>query len=221
MDTLEYILNKYNILRQDIPGESMPRMPIEIPNIGRDNLTELFNELAFTSGAEIGVEQGVYAEKLLSANRRLNLYCVDAWAAHKGYRDHTRQEKLDRFFQITKQRLERFAPRAVFMRKFSMDAVKDFQDNSLDFVYIDANHDFINVAQDVYYWSKKVRIGGIVAGHDYVKRKNEAAHVHVKQAIHGFTDSYEIKPWFVLGSDAKVEGQIRDDTRSWMYVKLK
>lgn len=217
MDTLTYLSNKFfNTIPENLNDA---RQPLEIANVGRDDLARLFAELNFTKGAEIGVEQGVYSETLLSANKDLYLYCVDAWTAYKGYRDHTRQEKLDKFYQTTLKRLESYAGRFSIVPNFSMAAVNLFEDNSLDFVYIDANHDFLNVTQDIFYWSKKVRKGGIVAGHDYVKRKNEAAHVHVKQVLHGYTDAYNIRPWFVLGRDAKIEGEIRDDTRSWFFVK--
>lgn len=215
MDTLSNILNRFNIDIRD--GQ---KMPIEIPNFGRDQLADLLAEMGLNKGAEIGTEQGVYAEKLLKANPKLHLSCVDAWTAYRGYRDHTRQAKLDNFYEITQARLMPYRWHYQLIRAFSMDALQQFEDNSLDFVYIDANHDFINVTQDVYHWSKKVRVGGIVAGHDYVKRKDEAAHVHVKQVMHGYTDAYNIKPWFVLGKDAKVEGEIRDSSRSWMFVKI-
>ena len=70
----------------------------------------------------------------------------------------------------------------------------------LDFVFIDANHRFVDVAQDLTYWSRKVRKGGIVAGHDYTTARRYTA-IHVKQVVHGFTEAYDIHPWFVLGAD--------------------
>lgn len=216
MDTLNKILNKFDLSYSG--GYNRP--PIEIPNFGRDQMAELFTELGYTKGAEIGTEQGVYAEALLKANPKLFLYCVDAWQAYREYRDHTRQSKLDNFYEITKERLLSYRYRSELIRSFSMDALDQFGDNSLDFVYIDANHDFINVTQDIYYWSKKVRKGGIISGHDFVKRKNEAAHVHIKQVLDGYTNAYGIKPWFVLGREAKINGEIRDNPRSWMFVKL-
>lgn len=212
MDTLTHIQDKFKL-------DINKRSPIEIPNFGRDQLGGLFYGLGFTVGAEIGTEQGAYAETLLKGNPKLQLFCVDAWTAYRGYRDHTRQEKLDRFYQITKDRLEPYKQRTVIIKSFSMDALKDFKNESLDFVYIDGNHDFINVTQDIFYWSKKVRKGGIISGHDYVKVKNEAAHVHVRQVLSGYTDAYNIKPWFVLGSEARVPGEIRDTPRSWMFIK--
>jgi hypothetical protein len=224
MNTLDYILDKFNIVYPEVEycadgeGEVIhTKMPIEIPNFGRDQLAVLFAELGFTMGAEIGVEQGVYSEILCRANPKLKLYSIDAWKAYRGYRDHTRQEKLDMFYKITQARLSGFNYELI--RKFSMDAVKDFKDNSLDFVYIDGNHDFLNVTNDIYHWSKKVRPGGIISGHDFVKRRDEMAHVHVRMVLNGYTDAYKIRPWFVLGREAVVEGEIRDGSRSWMWVK--
>jgi len=213
MNTLDYIMKKFLI-----SYTSDTRMPIEIPNYGRNDLAKLFHELHFSVGAEIGTEQGEYAEILLDANPELMLTCIDAWQAYRGYRDHTRQEKLDRFYEITKERLSRFGDRPYLLRSFSMDALKRFADNSLDFVYIDANHNFLNATLDITHWIKKVRSGGILAGHDYIKRK-QPTDTHVYQVVNAYTDAFEIRPWFVLGSNAKVEGEIRDDARSWMWVK--
>lgn len=209
-DSLDYILRKFKITYDD-----KTNMPIEIANYGRNQLAQLFTRLGFTKGAEIGVEQGDYSEILCRANPNLKLYSIDAWKAHRGYRDHTRQSKLDRFYETTKQKLAPY--NCQIIRKFSLDAVRDFPDRSLDFVYIDANHNFQNVTNDIVEWSKKVKIGGIIAGHDYYKQKH-ASNWHVWYVVNSITDAYRIKPWFVLGSKPVLKGQIRDKPRSWMWV---
>jgi hypothetical protein len=53
------------------------------------------------------------------------------------------------------------------VRKSSEDAVKDYKDESLDFVFIDAGHEYEDVIKDINYWLPKVKKGGILAGHDY------------------------------------------------------
>jgi predicted O-methyltransferase YrrM len=120
----------------------------------RVDLAKLFCELGFTIGAEIGVFKGWYSRELLGRNPNLFLYCVDPW-----------QRKNERVFEIAKQKLANY--NAKLIRKTSAEALKDIADSSLDFVYIDGEHDYKNVRHDVFGWSKKVRTGGIVSGHDY------------------------------------------------------
>ena len=211
MDTLDKIVKKFNL---DLNQKS----PIEIPNFGRDQLAQLFAELGFNEGVEIGVESGAYSDILLAANPNLFLHSIDSWKSYRAYRDHTSQEKLDRFYENTKQTLAKYGRRSIILKEYSMSAVDKFQDNSLDFVYIDGNHSFVHVAQDINYWLKKIKPGGIIAGHDYKKHK-QGINIHVVQAVKGFTDSYFIKPWFVLGKMGKKPGEIRDNSRSWFWVK--
>lgn len=210
MNTVDFILKKYNLT----PNE---HGHTEIPNMGRDNLPELFNELGFKEGAEIGVEQGLYSEILCEGIPGLHLYCVDAWLAYPGYRDHVSQERLDEFFENTRERLSPY--NVEFIRKYSMEAVKDIPDESLDFVYIDANHELPWVMNDIYYWDKKVKPGGIISGHDYYESKRTYTKCHVKYVVDCYTRAFRIKPWFIIGAQGKFPGTIRDNSRSWMWIK--
>lgn len=128
----------------------------------RDDLAKLFFELGYTVGAEIGVFRGDYSEILLSENRNLLLYCIDPW---EPFEDNRSARNLEKHFGVTKERLAKFNARIV--RKTSAEALNDFQDELLDFVYIDAIHDYKNTYHDIAKWSRKVRVGGIVSGHDY------------------------------------------------------
>jgi len=206
-ETLALVGRNFNI---DVNQPS----PIEIPNVNRKELAKLFRRLNFRVGAEIGVESGRYSRDLCKCNPRAKIYLVDSWTAYRGYREHVTQAKLDSFYDKVQERLAAFGNYEI-VRKFSMDAVKDFADESLDFVYIDANHGFEFVAQDIGFWSRKVKRGGIVSGHDYIRRSG----VHVVQAVHGYVYCYGIKPWFLLGRQAKIPGEKRDTSRSWFWVK--
>ncbi len=44
-----------------------------------------------------------------------------------------------------------------------------FEDQSLDFVFIDADHIFTRCFADINSWLPKIKPGGIIAGHDYCK----------------------------------------------------
>lgn len=212
METLEYILKKFNL-----SSDRHTQMPLYIPDYGRDNLPTLFKELGFKTGAEIGVETGIYSEKLLKNNPDLTLYSIDPWKAYKEYTDNTNQDDIDKLYAETQARLAPYKNSKI-IRKFSLDALNDFADNSLDFVYIDGNHNFQSVANDICEWLKKVRPGGIISGHDFMGGK-EWMGIQVKQVVIGYTQANGIRPWFVLGTEHKIRGQIRDNSRSWMWVK--
>lgn len=210
MTTLERVCAEWGI------SPNGDRLPIEVPNVGREReLPALFHQLGFKVGAEIGVEQGEYSEALCRGIPGLRLICVDAWAAYPGYRDHVSQEKLEAFLIRTKDRLREFD--VEIMRAWSVDAARRHANRSLDFVYIDANHSFPQVVNDLSAWTPKVRRGGIVAGHDFKRRKNPIQH-HVVEAVTAWTSCYRIKPWFVLGRRERVPGETRDDSRSFMWV---
>lgn len=213
-DTVKYILNKYkiNLGRQYI---------VDIPNIGRDQLAGLFAELSLTKGVEIGVDNGGYSETLLKANPKLFLTSVDPWA-NDAYEPGIsgidyRQSYFNQCYRTAKKRLAPYNCQIV--RKASMEAVKNFKDNSLDFVYIDGNHDFANVVNDIHQWQKKVRSGGIVAGHDYAFFSGGKRN-HVKYVVPNYTRAYGIIPLFIVGAEAVGQrGIIRDKFRSWFWVK--
>jgi hypothetical protein len=212
-DNIQFVLDKYQV-------EPVRRGPTVIPNMGRKDLARLFAEMGFRTGAEIGVERGRYSETLCRHNREATIYGVDPWRAYRGYRVHVTQSKLDGFYE---QALERLAgyPNWYAIRKFSIEALEDFEDGELDFVYIDGNHTLPFVINDLIGWSKKVRIGGIVSGHDYRKSKRIKTQNHVVYAVHCFTESYRIQPWFLLGRKAMLEGEVRDNNRSWMWVRIR
>lgn len=194
---------------------------IEIPDSDRIFLAKMFADLGYSVGAEIGVERGIYSKILLDNNPALTLYSIDAWTAYKGYRDHVTQSKMDKIHQDCIERLANYIQheRSYVIKSFSTTASEHFKDNSLDFVYIDANHEYAQTVADISAWDKKVKVGGIVAGHDYILRKDPGYLMHVPHAIHGWCKSYNIKPLYILGRKEKITGERRENTRSWFYIK--
>lgn len=63
----------------------------------------------------------------------------------------------------------------------SLRAAKLFEDASLDFVFLDAAHDFTSVTEDLHAWWPKIRVGGTLAGHDY-----DQGWTGVRQAVNQF-----------------------------------
>lgn len=212
VDTLDYIIKKYNI-------EVGRQYLIDLPIIGAAGLAELFAELGFMLGAEIGTDEGIYAEYLFKTISSLTLICVDPWQAmayEKGQQPESfeGQEFFDKRYEAT---LERLKGKHVRIRRMtSLEALPTVKDESLDFVYIDGNHDFLNVAQDIHYWTKKVRPGGIVSGHDYVRYPSRKFN-HVQKVVNAYTQAYHHLPVFLVTPTDK--GLKRDRYRSWFFVK--
>lgn len=188
----EAICAKFRIKRRD-----------NLPYTGwagtRVQLAELFGELGFNKGAEIGVRDGQYSEVLCKANPNLEILCVDPW--HK-FAMHS-QATMDGIYA---QAATRLAPyKATLIKKTSMDAVKDVPDRSLDFVYIDGLHEFEPVMLDIIHWAPKVRSGGILAGHDFC-HYFQGGVVH---AVEAYTKAMNIRPWYLTH---------RDREPSWLWV---
>lgn len=180
-----------------------------IPNFDRNDLASLFTKLGFTSGAEIGVLFGRYSKILCESNPKLKLYNIDPWLAYSGYKDLTTQKNFDDLYEETKQTLAPF--NCEIIRKKSLDAVGNFENNSLDFVYLDGNHEFASETNDIYEWSGKIKSGGIVAGHDYRKYK-EKSFSHSYEVVNAYTAAYRIAPWFITNGK-------KEKIRSWFWVK--
>lgn len=192
--------------------------PFEIPDCSRDDLPELFQELGFATGAEIGVDRGEFSKLFLKKN--LELFSIDPWHYDDDYIDSRSQKRLDELYEHTKKLLSPF-PKSQIIRKTSMKAVNDFADSSLDFVYIDGNHQLKYVIEDLVEWSKKVHSGGIISGHDYIYTagRTAAGICHVIAAINAYISAYKIPNWYLLGSRNRKENEVRDRFRSWMWIK--
>lgn len=204
MNTLDYIIKKYNI---NLAKESPFWLEV-------DTLTDLpilFKELGFTSGAEIGVLEGNYSEILCKSNPNLKIYSVDAWQDYPLHNHFRKSWQYEKFYQTAAARLSQY-PNNKIIKKWSMGAVKDFPDESLDFIYIDADHRFQAVTNDIAEWSKKVRIGGIISGDDFREGNSGTDFVHLTKVVPAWTAAYKIHPWFVLGLRGR---------RSWMWVKTR
>lgn len=210
--TLEYFKNKYNL------DFSQPS-PIEIPGVGRLDLIRWVKELDFKIGVEVGVDHANFSKLMVDQNDQLKLYGVDPYLKYIKYREYIDQADMDNVYVSAQLKMKSAVAsgRYEFIKKPSMEALKNFADESLDFVYIDGNHEEDFPYQDIKGWAKKVKKGGIIAGHDYVRIK--VLNFTIKDALKKYTKENNIHPWFILGWHARQTGVVRDRTRSWCFIK--
>jgi predicted O-methyltransferase YrrM len=158
--------------------------PVRIPGLNRKRLVQHFGEHGLTRGAEIGVDRGRFSEYMLKVMPDLHLLSVDPW------RWKLRGESR---YNSSVRRLSPYGERSTIIRKDSFDAVHDIKDESLDFVYIDGDHTFDYVMTDLIWWAKKVKYGGVVAGHDHYRFRGGG----VVPAVDAYTQQHGITRWFL------------------------
>lgn len=117
------------------------------------------------------------------------------------------ERKMRRLYQTAVSTLSPY-PNAKIIQARSQDALPLFEDNSLDFVYIDASHDFDNVMMDIIGWTKKVRSKGIVSGHDYVELHRKGFDFGVQMAADTYTAAHKLCLYIT-----------NDRFHSWFFVK--
>ena len=203
METLDFIVKEWNI---DLSQES----PIMVARGRHKDVPKLFAKLGFKKGAEVGVYQGDYSRKLLKRIPGLKLYGIDIWKKYGAYRDFG-EATLGAAYALAEKNTEGYD--CELIRGWSHEVVEQFEDESLDFVFVDGNHAYEYVVQDIALWSKKVRKGGVVYGHDfddYSKSNKLYNRMCVIPAVEGWMKSYRIKPWFVITNNKN---------KCWMYVK--
>lgn len=136
---------------------------------GYDALPALLNKLGLNRGVEVGVAFGGHAGAILERGGVDKLYGVDRYRHQRGYDDpmNLPQPVFDRLAQRVVQRMKPFDNRFELIREDSDQAGQRFKDQSLDFVYLDADHSEQGVWDDLCTWASKIRQGGIIAGHDF------------------------------------------------------
>jgi len=132
-----------------------------VPRPSVKAMKKTFNE-RLVKGVEVGVASGINSKSILKELNVEKLYLIDLWA------NYVKGEYKGPMVENYKSTLKKFKndKRVKIIKDFSSNAVESVKDNSLDFVYIDANHTYKYVYQDIELWTPKVKDGGIIAGHD-------------------------------------------------------
>jgi len=121
-------------------------------------------------GSFKGRSSAFMATEIANSKKSIKFDCVDTWAWSPEY-------QVNQMFDEFKQNMSPVNGFYTAKRMTSVDAAATYPDNSLDFVFIDADHNYEPVLQDITAWLPKVKVGGILGGHDY-------RHGPVSAAVH-------------------------------------
>ena len=137
----------------------------------RNLLPEKLKDLGLTGrGVELGTFKGEFSRVILESWPG-TLFMIDVWRplSIEEYDDQSNHANHTDAYSEAMNNTKEYAERAHMIRCKGEVAAELFQDESLDFVYIDANHTYEAVTEDIRIWYPKVKSGGIIAGHDYLK----------------------------------------------------
>lgn len=119
--------------------------------------------------AEIGVYIGESTEQFMASGKFQRLYAIDSFIDYDDYYKRidwavvrNTMKEAEEMFDLLIQKYP-----ITKIKKVSVDAVNLFPDHFFDLVYIDANHNYEYVRQDIELWLPKVKLGGYITGHDY------------------------------------------------------
>lgn len=164
----------------------------------------------YARGVEVGVFRGVLSQYLLRKGVD-RLFMVDTWAPAEEQPEHYRETKdycagLSAAECASNEALARAVAarsggKAVVLKLPSVEAARQINDGSMDFVFLDADHSYEGVRDDIAAWLPKVRKGGWIGGHDIDNPEPPFDFTGVRKAVdEAFPEGVELDDnftWFV------------------------
>lgn len=159
---MEYDIEKWN----KNPTKSQVQVPA---NWRREQwIVSMVKENGWTNGAELGVWQGRTFLHVLANCPQVTLVGVDLWEpqpGNEGPEDYV-EWPHEQNYQRVVNGAKRFGNRAIIHKMTTTEAAELVEDNSLDFIFIDADHSTEAVRNDIITWSPKIKDTGTIIGHD-------------------------------------------------------
>lgn len=130
-----------------------------------NDVIQKFNNTIFV---EIGTWKGksaVYmAEKIKISGKNIKFYTIDLFEYTPGYGSNS-----DSFLKEVQSNIEPVKDYINIIQGKSYEVADQFEDESIDFIFIDGDHSYLGVKKDLKSWYPKIKVGGIIAGHDYIE----------------------------------------------------
>jgi len=146
-------------------------------------------------GAFLGRSTAFMAVEIINSGKNIKFDVVDTW---EGSIEHELKSKEEHEWLYNSFICNTYPVNQTInpIRTTSVEAAKLYADNSLDFVFIDAGHEYEDVKSDLQAWYSKVKVGGFIAGHDYFDPA-DPEHGHkfpgVRQAVNEFFNNNVLK----------------------------
>lgn len=123
-------------------------------------------------GTYLGKSACYMASKIKESGKDIDFYCIDPFDIDVS--GISVREQGGSWLPLFLDNVKRLGLRAYIipMCVRNLEAVKHFVRNGVDFVFIDAEHDYASVRNDIKTWVPIIKPGGVVAGHDYTTNQD-------------------------------------------------
>jgi predicted O-methyltransferase YrrM len=141
------------------------------------------------------------AVEIINSNKQIKFDCIDTWLGtiNDQYHSVSIKRENNKLFELFLNNIEPVKHIITPIRSTSLKASSLYQDESIDMIFIDADHSYEAATLDIEAWLPKVKKNGILAGHDYINH----LYPGVKRAV-----------------DNMCKGNIKIDGSSWIYNKI-
>jgi len=150
-------------------------------HVNRNTMLDVIHEQIKPKRAcEVGVQAGGFSRQILQKLPSLEqLYLVDLWAQQENYIDgaNVADKTHEMFYRCVLNNTSEHKEKVIILKGYSTVVCDKIPDASLDWVYIDARHDYKGVFEDIKKYWPKIKSGGIMSGHDYLTSE-EAKHMN-------------------------------------------
>jgi len=150
------------------------------PALYFEMVTKFDNAEFVEIGCDCGQSACFIGVEIINRNKNIKLNLIDTWA-DADLNNPNGYPSYDLFCKNVEPIKEILKDKLNIIKDYSTNASKLFQNESLDFIFIDACHDYECVKEDLHAWFPKLKKNGIIAGHDYYD-----GHYGVEQAVNEF-----------------------------------
>lgn len=201
-NALQIIKRAFKLAFRD--GDVIPTVPLAEKHI--KNCTLVLNRQTLLSRmkkrgkvAEIGVNRGDFSELILKIAEPEQLHLIDIWNSVM-YPESLLKEVSARFRKpIDNGKVQ-------IHRESSAQAVDYFENNYFDWIYLDANHSYDSVSEELIKYAPKIKHDGIITGHDYTQGHwEELCRYGVVEAVHEFCVKHEWELVYLTVEPAEVQ----------------
>jgi hypothetical protein len=156
-------------------------------------------------GTWFGRSTSYMAVEIINSGKKIKFDTIDNWNFIKedkdyiDYINHIKSNKIDNPRIKFLMNIEKVQSYVNSINGSSTDISKFYKNESLNFVFIDGNHDYENTKNDIFHWLPKIKQNGIIAGHDYT-------YPGVRKAVNEFFSDGVLNNFEIRGS-------------SWLHIK--